>query len=57
MDGEMACESVEKEIDKVISKFGDIRDEAICTINEIKNVLEVCKSSLGKNWKLLIKTS
>lgn len=48
MDDFVACESVEKEIDKVITKFTDIKNETMCTIDEIKSVLEVCKASLSK---------
>lgn len=43
-----ACESVEKEVDKVVNKFTEIKNETISTINEIKSVLVVCKASLGK---------
>lgn len=43
-----ACESVEKEVDKVINKFTDIKNDAISTIEEIKSVLQVCKASLSK---------
>jgi hypothetical protein len=42
------CESVEKEIDKVVNKFTDIKNEAISTIEEIKSVLAVCRASLSK---------
>lgn len=43
-----AVESVEKEIDKVIHKFTDIKNDAIRTIEDIKGVLQICKASLSK---------
>lgn len=44
-----ACESVEKEVDRVVTKFTDIKDETISAIDEIKSVLLVCKASLGES--------
>jgi hypothetical protein len=43
-----ACEAVEKEIEKVIKKFTDVRGESTQTINEITSVLSVHLNSLGK---------
>lgn len=43
-----ACESVEKEVDKVVNKFTDIKNETISTIDEIKSVLEIVKASLSE---------
>lgn len=43
-----SCEAVEKEIDKVIQKFTDIKGETIETINEVISVFSVLMSSLGK---------
>lgn len=43
-----ATESVEKEIDKVITKFTDIKNQSNLIINDINCVLEVCKQKLSK---------
>lgn len=43
-----ACESVEKEIEKVIKKFIDVKGDSIETINEIISVFSVLSNSLGK---------
>lgn len=44
-----SCESVEKEIDKVIKKFTDVKDNSVETINEIISVISVLLNSLGKS--------
>lgn len=41
-----AIEAVEKEIEKVISKFSGIQKESKQTIDEVISVLSVCMSSL-----------
>lgn len=43
-----ACEAVEKEIEKVIKKFTDVKGESVETINEIISVFSVLLNSLGK---------
>lgn len=43
-----ACESVEKEVEKVIKKFTDVKSDSIETVNEIISVFSVLLSSLGK---------
>jgi hypothetical protein len=43
-----ACEAVEKEIEKVIKMFTDVKGESMQTINEICSVLSVLMNSLGK---------
>lgn len=45
-----ATESVEKEIDKVITKFTDIKNQSNLIINDINCVLEVCKQKLSKSY-------
>lgn len=42
-----SCEAVEKEIDRVVKKFTDVKGDSIETINEIISVLSVCLNSLG----------
>lgn len=46
-----ACEAVEKEIEKVIKKFTDVKSDSIETINEIISVFSVLMNSLGKQKK------
>ena len=43
-----ACDVVEKEIDKVIQKFSEVKSESAETINEIISVFSVILNSLGK---------
>lgn len=43
-----ACDAVEKEIEKVIKKFTDVKGESTQTISEITSVLSVLLNSLGK---------
>lgn len=43
-----ACEAVEKEVDKVIKKFTEVKGESVETINEIISVFSVLLNSLGK---------
>lgn len=45
-----ATESVEKEIDKVITKFTDIKNQSNLIINDINCVLEVCKQKLSESY-------
>lgn len=45
-----ATESVEKEIDKVITKFTDIKNQSNLIINDINCVLEVCKQKLCESY-------
>lgn len=47
-----ACDSVEKEIDKVIQKFTQVRGESTETITEIISVFSVVLSSLGKHREI-----
>lgn len=47
-----ACDSVEKEIDKVIQKFTQVKGESSETISEIISVFSVVLSSLGKQRNL-----
>jgi hypothetical protein len=42
-----ACESVEKEIQKVITKFTEIKKQSSESINEIVSVLKVIQLSLS----------
>ena len=41
-----AIEAVEKEIEKVISKFSGVKKQSESTLDEIISVLEICSSSL-----------
>lgn len=43
-----ACDAVEKEIDKVIQKFSDVKGESVETITEIISIFSVILNSLGK---------
>lgn len=43
-----AAESVEKEVDKVISKFTDVKNQSNSIINDINSMLEVCRQKLSK---------
>lgn len=43
-----AIEAVEKEIEKVISKFSGVKKQSESTLDEIISVLEICSSSLCK---------
>lgn len=43
-----AIDAVEKEIEKVISKFSCVKKQSEETINEIISVLSVCSSSVCK---------
>ena len=45
-----ACDGVEKEIDKVIQKFAEVKSDSAETINEIISVFSVVLNSLGKFW-------
>ena len=44
-----AIDAVEKEIEKVISKFSGVRKQSEETLDEIISVLSVCSSSLCKH--------
>lgn len=50
-----SCDSVEKEIDKVIKKFTDVKGNSIDTINEIISVISVLLNSLGKHKRIFIR--
>lgn len=43
-----SCEAVEKEIERVIKKFTDVKGDSVETINEIISVFSVLLNSLGK---------
>ena len=43
-----SCEAVEKEIDKVIKKFTDVKSDSVEKINEIISVFSVLLNSLSK---------
>lgn len=43
-----SCEAVEKEIEKVIKKFTEVKSDSGETINEIISVFSVLLNSLGK---------
>lgn len=48
-----SCEAVEKEVDKVIKKFTDIKEHSQSTINDIIDTVNLAKSSIdnGKTKK------
>lgn len=47
------CEAVEKEVDKVIKSFTEVKSDTVDIINEIISVFTVLLNSLGKeNWTL-----
>lgn len=41
-----SCEAVEKEVDKVIKKFTDIKEHSQSTINDIIDTVNLAKSSI-----------
>lgn len=43
-----ACDAVEKEIDKVLQKFTDVKGDSVETITEIVSIFSVVLNSLGK---------
>lgn len=47
-----SCNAVEKEIDKVIKKFTDVKGESAETITEIISVFSDLLHELGKRKKL-----
>lgn len=44
-----ACIAVDREIDKVLSKFGDIRESYSSTLQQLIDELETVKNDLQKN--------
>lgn len=44
-----ACIAVDREIDKVLSKFGDIRESYSSTLQQLIDDLETVKNDLQKN--------
>ena len=43
-----SCDAVEKEIEKVIKKFTEIKDESVSTIDEVTELIEFMKNSISK---------
>lgn len=46
-----SCDAVDKELDKVIQKFTDIKGESMETINEAISVFSVLLSTIGNKQR------
>lgn len=43
-----SCDAVEREIEKVIKKFTEIKNESVSTIDEVTELIEFMKNSISK---------
>lgn len=43
-----SCDAVEREIEKVIKKFTEIKEESVTTIDEVTELVQFMKNSISK---------